>query len=80
MAQHLHTQAISAGIVDLVKEARERLVIDSPYLKLSNTLLQSEQTAVRVACAGDPDLLPCRTSESAYFMCSNASRMTPAMA
>ena len=38
MAKYLHTQAISAAIVDLIKEAQDRLLIVSPYLKLSDTL------------------------------------------
>lgn len=38
MPKYLHTQAISAAIVDLMNEAKERLYLISPYLKLSDTL------------------------------------------
>lgn len=38
MAKYLHTQAISAALVDLVRKAKERLFIVSPYLKLSETM------------------------------------------
>jgi phosphatidylserine/phosphatidylglycerophosphate/cardiolipin synthase-like enzyme len=36
MAKYLRTSAISAGVEELISEARERLYIISPYLKLSD--------------------------------------------
>lgn len=36
MAKYLRTSGISAGVEDLIREARERLYIISPYLKLSD--------------------------------------------
>lgn len=38
MAKYLHTQAISAAVVDLLKGAKQKLYLISPYLKLSDTL------------------------------------------
>ena len=38
MAKYLRTSGISAGIEDLIREARERLYIISPYLKLSDNI------------------------------------------
>jgi|SRR6185437_14170155 len=38
MAKYLRTSAISAGVEELIREAKERLYIISPYLKLSDTI------------------------------------------
>lgn len=38
MPKYLRTSGISAGIEDLIREARERLYIISPYLKLSDNI------------------------------------------
>jgi phosphatidylserine/phosphatidylglycerophosphate/cardiolipin synthase-like enzyme len=38
MAKYLRTSGISAGIEDLIREAKERLYIISPYLKLSDNI------------------------------------------
>ena len=38
MAKYLRTSGISAGIEELIREARERLYIISPYLKLSDNI------------------------------------------
>ena len=38
MAKYLRTSGISAGVEELIREARERLYIISPYLKLSDNI------------------------------------------
>lgn len=38
MAKYLRTSGISAGLEDLIRDARERLYIISPYLKLSDKI------------------------------------------
>jgi phosphatidylserine/phosphatidylglycerophosphate/cardiolipin synthase-like enzyme len=38
MAKYLRTSGISAAVEDLIREARERLYIISPYLKLSDNI------------------------------------------
>jgi phosphatidylserine/phosphatidylglycerophosphate/cardiolipin synthase-like enzyme len=38
MAKYLRTSGISAGVEELIREARERLYIISPYLKLSDNV------------------------------------------
>lgn len=38
MAKYLRTSGISAGLEDLIREAKERLYIISPYLKLSDNI------------------------------------------
>ena len=38
MAKYLRTSGISAGVEELIREAKERLYIISPYLKLSDNV------------------------------------------
>lgn len=38
MAKYLRTSGITAGVEELIREARERLYIISPYLKLSDNI------------------------------------------
>lgn len=63
MAKYLHTQAISAAIVDLIKAAKSRLIIISPYLKLSDNMRDrlSDKNAEKVPAQvifGKSDLNP----------------------
>jgi len=54
MAKYLRTSGISAGVEELIREARERLYIISPYLKLSDNIKEllndkeREKTEVRI--------------------------------
>jgi hypothetical protein len=38
MPKYLRTSGITAGVEELIREARERLYIISPYLKLSDNI------------------------------------------
>jgi hypothetical protein len=38
MPKHLRTSGITAGVEELIREARERLYIISPYIKLSDNI------------------------------------------
>lgn len=69
MAKYLRTSGISAGIDELIREARERLYIISPYLKLSDNIKvllndkEKERVEVRIIF-GKQELNP---SEMSYL-------------
>lgn len=54
MAKYLRTSGITAGVEEIIREARERLYIISPYLKLSDNIREllndkeKEKTEVRI--------------------------------
>ena len=69
MAKYLRTSGISAGVEELIREARERLYIISPYLKLSDNIKEllndkeREKAEVRIIF-GKQELNP---SEMSYL-------------
>jgi phosphatidylserine/phosphatidylglycerophosphate/cardiolipin synthase-like enzyme len=69
MAKYLRTSGISAAVEDLIREARERLYIISPYLKLSDNVKEllndkeKEKAEVRIIF-GKQELNP---SEMSYL-------------
>ena len=70
MAKYLRTSGISAGVEELIREARERLYIISPYLKLSDNIKEllndkeREKVEVRIIF-GKQELNP---SEMSYLL------------
>jgi phosphatidylserine/phosphatidylglycerophosphate/cardiolipin synthase-like enzyme len=69
MAKYLRTSSITAGVEELIREARERLYIISPYLKLSDNIREllndkeREKAEVRIIF-GKQELSP---SEMSYL-------------
>ena len=67
MPKYLRTSGITAGVEDLIKEARERLYIISPYLKLSDNIREllndkeREKAEVRIIF-GKQELIPTEMS------------------
>lgn len=63
MAKYLRTSGITAGVEELIREARERLYIISPFLKLSDNIREllndkeREKAEVRIIF-GKQDLIP----------------------
>lgn len=77
MAKYLRTSGISAEVEDLIREARERLYIISPYLKLADNIKEllndkeREKTEVRIIF-GKQELNP---SEMSYLQTLKYVRM-----
>src|SRR5688572_894781 len=67
MAKYLRTSGITAGVEELIREARERLYIISPYLKLSDNIREllndkeREKSEVRIIF-GKQELSPTEMS------------------
>ena len=77
MARYLRTSGITAGVEELIREARERLYIISPYLKLSDNIREllndkeREKAEVRIIF-GKQELSP---TEMSYLQNSKYVRL-----